>query len=258
MDRITEGPKRLVAEPDSYMQLWHWRLEGSNRAIGDALARWGADELGAHPFPSADPAITAMQRAFFRKHFPPFAERMNGVADAHGISAGDDPFDLAALWFDVGGRVGCSAAFVPGNRTVSSHGAVLRNMDLRADLTGEVVPPSSSRLMALEFHPDTGYATLNCVVFDLVCAMDGINEKGLVVICNSHRDYNLSTSYSHEPTNRAEPGLNELQAVRYLLGMCADVQEAKEALFSLRTYYVHTPCLYLLADPSGRSTVVER
>lgn len=65
-------------------------------------------------------------------------------------------------------------------------------------------------------------------------------------------------SYAYEPIRQPEPGLNELQIVRYLLDMCADVDEAREALLSLRTYYCSTPCLYMIADARGRALVCEK
>jgi acyl-CoA:6-aminopenicillanic acid acyl transferase len=250
-------PRIRIGDQDTYATVWEWGLRGSNKEIGYALASWGRDALGTMPLPTSDPASIGAQHRFFRTHYSPFHSRMTGVADAAGVQMDEALHDLSALWFDVG-MPGCSAGFVPGGRMANGHTHVLRNMDLGVDLTGDVEHPPSSRIVMLDMAPDEGYASLSVVVFDLMGAMDGINEKGLVVICNSHGDYRLDKSYAYEPIRQPEPGLNEMQIVRYLLDMCADVDEAREALLSLRTYYRFTPCLYMIADARGRAFVCEK
>lgn len=246
-----------IGDGNTYATVWEWGLKGSNEEIGYALASWGREALGTMPLPTSDPALIGAQHRFFRTHYRPFHNRMMGVAEAAGLRIDEASHDLSTLWFDVGMQ-GCSAGFVPAGRMANGHAHVLRNMDLGVDLTGDVEHPASSRILMLDLAPDEGYASLSVVVFDLMAAMDGINEKGLVVICNSHGDYRLNTSYACEPVRHPEPGLNEMQVVRYLLDMCADVDEAKEALLSLRTYYCFTPCLYMVADARGRALVCEK
>jgi len=256
-------PRVCVGDRNTYVRLWEWGLRGTNQEIGCALGCWGREELDAAPLPSAETSRIQAQRSFFRRHYRPFYDRMCGVAQAAGLKIGEPTHDLATLWFDVG-MPGCSSAFVPGGRMDSGHHHILRNMDLGVDLGIDVEHPASSRIMLVNMEPDEGYASLSVVVFDLMGAMDGINEKGLVVVCNSHGDHRLTGSfrpeppYTCEPVGHAEPGLNEMQVVRYLLDMCASVDEAKEALLSLRTYYCFTPCLYMIADASGRACVCEK
>ncbi len=217
-------PQLRVGDNETYAALWEWRLRGTNREIGRALGSYGRDQAGAFPRPCPDAARIQAQRRFFEARFPPFYQRMFGVADAFGLSAEEPTHDLSALWFDVQ-LPGCSAGFIPKQRTADGRSYVLRNMDLGVDLTGEVAHPSASRILALAMTPDEGYASLSVVVFDLMGAMDGINEKGLVVICNSHGDYRLTggfrpkPAYSYDPVRQPEAGLNELQVVRFLLDM---------------------------------------
>lgn len=251
------GPRIRIGGENTYATVWEWRLAGTNEEIGYALASWGRDAIGTMPVPTSDSALIGAQHRFFRTHYRPFHSRMIGVAKAAGMCMDEASHDLSTLWFDVG-IPGCSAGFVPGGHMANGHAHVLRNMDLGVDLTGDVEHPASSRIVMLELAPDEGFSSLSAVVFDLMGAMDGINEKGLVVICNSHGDYRLDTSYACEPVRHPEPGLNEMQVVRYLLDMCADVDEAKEALLSLRTYYCSTPCLYMVADARGRALVCEK
>ena len=248
---------QLVNGKDGYVSLWHGSIAGSNREIGAAVARWGAKQLDAAPCPCADGFGPRAQRRFLKRHYPAYYERVRGVVEAFGLPDEGAGHDVASIWFDVG-RQACSAAFVPRCLTADGHGRVLRNMDLGVDLTGDDPHPPSSRILALDMDPQGTYGSLSLVTFDLMGAMDGVNEKGLVVVCNSHRDCSLGTRHMFEPVPRPEAGLNELQVVRYLLDMCADVPEAKEALLSHRTYYRFTPCLYLIADAAGRSAVYER
>ena len=258
-----EEPKLRVGNDETYATILEWDLRGANRDIGHALAAYGRDELGVAPMPCPNGNRIRAQRSFLKRHYQPLYNRMAGVADGFGLSVDEPTHDLATLWFDVQ-LPGCSAAYVPADRMENGHAHVLRNMDLGVDLSENVEHPSSSRILALTMAPDEGYASTSVVVFDLLGAMDGINEKGLVVICNSHGDYRLagdfgpSPAYHYEPVGHPEPGLSELQIVRYLLDMCADVDEAREALLSLRTYYGFTPCLYLIADARGRSAVFEK
>ena len=256
-------PQLRVGNRETYAAIWEWHLHGTNREIGRTLGSYGRDQVGAAPRPCSDIARIRAQRRFFEARFRPYHQRMLGVADAFGLPGDEPTHDLSTLWFDVQ-LPGCSAGFVPKQQTEDGHSYVLRNMDLGVDLTGDVGHPPASRILALAMTPDKGYASLSVVVFDLMGAMDGINEKGLVVVCNSHGDYRLTggfrpePAYTYDPVRQPEPGFNELQVVRFLLDMCADADEAMEALLSLRTYYMFTPSLYLVADARGRSVAFEK
>ena len=253
----------LIGNDETYATIWEWALRGTNRDIGREIASHARAFLGCAPLPCPDASQLQAQHSFLKKRFRPFYDRMVGVADSLGLPVDEPTHDLATIWFDLQ-SAGCTAAYVPPELMENHHAHVVRNMDLGVDLTGEVEHPSSSRILALTMTPDEGYASASVVVFDLMGAMDGINEKGLVVVCNSHGDHRLSgefapsPAYLYEPVRHPGPGLNELQVVRYLLDMCADVAEAREALLSLRTYYRFTPCLYLVVDPTGRVASFEK
>jgi len=250
-------PTVRIGGRGEYVTLWAWHLEGPNRQIGRSLATWGRKQLKTAPAPASDPERIASQHRFFERFYPPHYERMLGVVEAFALPTDKPSHDVSSLWFDVG-FPGCTAAFIPGVGTAAGHHHVLRNMDFGVDLSPQAPFRPSSRLVALGISPDEGYASLGIVVFDLLGAMDGINEKGLVVVCNAHADHRLDPAYKVEPVDHPEAGLNELQVVRYLLDMCADVEEAKDALLSLRWYYGYTPSLYLVADARGRAFVCEK
>lgn len=249
-------PERIVSGDDTYLALSHWVLGGTNRDIGCTLGAFAREHLGTGPMPCRDESLIRAQRRFLAASYPEFLDRMTGVADAFGTSLDDAAVDLSTLWFDVDFG-GCSAAFLPAARSIDGHGRVLRNLDLGVDLAAGGGPAPCSRLFAIETRPDRGYASLAMVVFDLLSAMDGINSEGLVVVCNSHADWQLDPAYRREPCAHPQPGLNEMQTVRYLLDRCADTSEAKDALLSLRRYYCFVPCLYMVADRRGRAFVCE-
>lgn len=250
-------PRVRLGGRGEYVTLWEWHLEGTNRQIGRALASWGREQFQTGPASCPSRGQIAAQRRFFARFYRSYYERMIGVADAFGLPVDEGAHDLSSLWFDVG-IPGCSTAFVPAGRMASGHHHVLRNMDLGVNLSSQAPFRPSSRIMAIDMEPGEGYASLAMVVFDLMGAMDGINEKGLVVVCNSRADHMLDVSCKLEPAKHPQAGLNELQVVRYLLDMCADIEEAKDALLSLRWYYSHTPCLYLVADARGRALVCHK
>ncbi len=254
---MSTKPAVRVGGSGAYTTMWEWHLEGTNHEIGRDLATWGRDQLGAAPLPCPDERRIASQRRFFQRFYPPHYQRMRGVAEAFGLSIDEGSSDVSSLWFDIG-LPGCTAAFVPGARMETGGPHVLRNMDFGIDLSPQAAVRPASRLVVLGLRPDEGYESLGIVVFDLLGAMDGINEKGLVVVCNAHADYRLDPAYRFERVEHPEAGLNELQVVRCLLDLCSDVKEAKDALLSLRWYYGYTPCLYLVADVQGRAFVCEK
>jgi hypothetical protein len=105
-----------------------------------------------------------------------------------------------------------------------------------------------------EIHPDNGYASLSLSAFDyLGGVLDGINSQGLVVAILAEEE--SGPKVGREPGN--EVGMHELMGMRYLLDNCKDVEEAKEALLSLKHYYSFIPCHYIIGDRSGRSFIFE-
>jgi hypothetical protein len=249
-------PERILGGGGDYLSLSHWVLDGTNREIGRALGAFARESLGTGPMPCPDESLIRAQRRFLAASYPSLLDRMAGVADAFGTSLDNAAVDLSTLWFDVDFG-GCSAAFVPASRGADGHARVLRNLDLGVDLNPGPRPAPCARLFAIEMRPDSGYSSLSMVAFDLLAAMDGINSEGLVVVCNTHADWQLDPAYRREPCTHPEPGLNEMQVVRYLLDQCADAAEAKEAFLSIRRYYCFVPCLYLVADRHGRAFVCE-
>ena len=111
-----------------------------------------------------------------------------------------------------------------------------------------------ARPILFKIHPDRGYASLSLSAFDyLGGVLDGINSEGLVVSILAEEE--SLRKAGREPGD--EVGTHELMSMRYLLDNCRNVEEAKEALLSLKHYYSFIPCHYIVADQSGRSFIFE-
>ena len=120
-----------------------------------------------------------------------------------------------------------------------------------ATLRGSL-PPSKFGFVAIQFNP-AGNFTLP------LGTTEGINEAGLTVSLQTH------TLAVYEPANLSKPtAIGDLTAAEYLLGCCATVDEAADALAALNV--VPTPLIGKSAigsihlsvqDSSGASRVLE-
>ena len=239
----------------------HLRLEGDQRSIGRQLAQATCAIHGAAaaPRPTSDPTVEHARRRWFAANYRTHAARSAGVADHFGL----DPADLGHThdWLNTH-RVpaGCSVAFYPGAGTKDGHGILSRNFDFPTATFTQIVgadPLTDERPLAadpwvIEFHPDTGYASVVVGIMDTMGGMDGINEAGLAVALLADNE-----SPEPEPVTSPQVGLAEQQVVRYLLETCTDVEEAKQALLLAKHYYFFTPCHFLVADRTGASFVWE-
>jgi hypothetical protein len=111
-----------------------------------------------------------------------------------------------------------------------------------------------ARPILFEIHPDRGYPSLSLCAFEyLGGVLDGINSEGLAVAILAEEESGAITGL--ERANGV--GMHELMGMRYLLDNCRNVEEAKEALLSLKHYYSFIPCHYIVGDRSGKSFVFE-
>ncbi len=246
---------------DDFVTVRHLRVEGSQRAIGRALADAAVRTHGSAAWPRAadDPLVERVRRQWFIDHHPAHAARLAGVADYFDL----DPEDVSVTYDWLGTYdlpAGCSVAFYPGTGTKDGHGLLSRNFDFPTATFTQLVglPPLADERplgadpWVVELHPDEGYASIVVGIMDVMGGMDGINEAGLTVALLADNE-----TPEPEPTGRPQVGLSEQQVVRYLLDTCATVDEAKEALLMAKHYYFFTPCHFLVADRSGASFVWE-
>lgn len=250
---------RIIAGgPDSFMEVRHVVLAGSNYEIGKQLAEV-AKSQGMRVAPSKDRTVARLRHEYLKDNYPAHFERMRGMAESFGLSIDDDRYDFSGLWQPMLFGYGCSVVFYPGSATSDGHGILCRNYDFT---TGTIsgFPPDSAHLpmmarpFVLEMHPEEGYASIAICAFDLLGGvLDGMNSEGLTVAVLAEDE----STGNHGLERGNEVGVHELLCLRFLLDNCANVQQAKEAMLRLKHYYGFIPCHYIIADRLGKSFVFE-
>lgn len=242
---------------DRLLTVRHFRASGTNRYIGQMMAKAAAAAHGAEagPHPAHDRVVQQARARWFSTHHPVLAERMLGIGDVFGVDAADVRWDLGRLG-PIETSPGCSAVFHPGDRTATGHALLGRNFDFPtgtySDVTGGPARvgerPLAADVWVTELRPADGYATIVVGIMDMLGGMDGLNEAGLAVTLLADNE-----SPAPEPSVVPQVGLSEQQVVRYLLETCQDVEDAKQALLLAKQYYLFVPCHFLVADRAGRS-----
>jgi predicted choloylglycine hydrolase len=248
----------IAGGPDQFVEVRHVVLKGSNFAIGQKIGEI-AKKNGTEINPSENKMLNLAKRKYMERNFPILYERMRGIASVYGLDIEDDSYDLTALFQSLRMPPGCSIVFYPGKCTANAHNILSRNYDFttgniqgKRAQAGEL--PVMARPILFEIHPDHGYASLSMSSFDyLGGVLDGINSEGLVVSILAEEE--SLKKVGREPSN--EVGMHELMSMRYLLDNCRNVEDAKEALLSLKHYYSFIPCHYIVADQRGRSFIFE-
>ena len=256
-----QSDRVIAGGPKDFVEVRHVRLQGSNEAIGRALAEIARERYQQKPQPSTDPLRTRVQRRYIQERFPVLFDRMRGVAGGFGRAVDDDAFNFSGLWYFAGLKPGCSVVYFPPALTATGGGIVSRNYDFTTGtLFGMRPPPGelgcTARPYLIELHPDRGYSSLSMCAYDLLSGvLDGMNSEGLTVALLA--DDELMAKYKMEPAGDTAVGLGILQMQRLLLDTCANVEEAKEALLLTKQYYEVVPVHYLVADRHGHSFVWE-
>jgi predicted choloylglycine hydrolase len=248
----------IAGGPGKFAEVRHVVLKGSNFDIGKKIGEM-AKRNGTRITPSDDHILNRAKREYMAKNFPILYERMKGVADSYGLNIADDSYDLTGLSQAQMAAPGCSVTFYPAGHTENGHSTLSRNYDFTTgDVTGRRPQEGRLAMMArpilFEIHPNQGYSSLSLCAFEyLGGVLDGINSEGLVVSILAEEE--SVQKFGREPGN--EVGLHELMSMRYLLDNCKNVEEAKEALLSLKHYYSFIPCHYIIGDRSGKSFIFE-
>lgn len=248
----------VAGGPDHFMEVRHVVLKGSNYEIGRKIGEM-AQKANVRIGPSADSLRNRVQREYMARNYPILYERMKGVADAYGLNIEDDAYDLSGLSQYPGRGPGCSVVFFPEAFAENGHSILSRNYDFTLGTAegrrpGENQVALMSRPYIFEMYPEQGYASLSLCAFDLLGGvLDGMNSEGLVVAVLA--DEETMVNYGLKPSTGI--GVHELLCLRYLLDNCRDVEEAKQAMLSLKHYYSFMPCHYIIGDRSGRSFVFE-
>jgi predicted choloylglycine hydrolase len=248
----------VAGGPDEFVEVRHVVLRGSNAVIGEKIAEL-AKRNGTRPRRSGDVILNRAKREYMAENYPVMYERMTGVASAYGLRIDDDSYDFSGLSQARFAGPGCSVIFLPKEHTKNKHSILSRNYDFTTgDIQGRRPRdgwlPVMARPILFELHPDRGYSSLSLCAFEyLGGVLDGINSQGLAVAIAAEEE--SVQKVGHEPSN--EVGVHELMSMRYLLDACKNIEEAKQALLTLKHYYSFVPCHYIVADRSGDSFVFE-
>jgi choloylglycine hydrolase len=135
---------------------------------------------------------------------------------------------------------GCNLdLFIPGDGLIFVNQRGMEKVGWRPSTAGEV----------LEWTSEYGSVTFSLAGREY--AWSGMNEAGLVI-----SSMQLASGRYPEPDER--PGLNDGQAVQYMLDTCGSVAEALEAITRVRVEEKQSPpSHYLLADASGDCAAFE-
>ena len=248
----------IAGGPDKFMEVRHVVLRGSNFEIGKKIGEL-AKKDGSPVAPSNDRIKNRAKKEYMARNYPILHERMRGVAAAYGLNFADDAYDFSGLFQPQMAAPGCSVVFYPAGSMENGHDVLSRNYDFTTgDLRGRRPQKGQSAMMArpilFELHPDKGYSSLSlCACEYLGGVLDGVNSEGLAVAILAEEE--SGNKVGHEPGD--EVGVHELMGMRYLLDNCKNVDEAKEALLSLKHYYSFIPCHYIVGDRSGKSFIFE-
>ncbi|MBN1223249.1 MAG: linear amide C-N hydrolase [Candidatus Aminicenantes bacterium] len=243
---------------EHFAEVRHVIIKGSNFEIGKKLAEI-AKNHGTQMQPAGDPLMNKVKREYMKKNDPILFDRMRGIAEAFEKRIDDNAYDFTGLPYLMVMPPGCSVVFYPKSHTKSGHSILSRNYEFTTGtIEGRYPKPGELPVMArpylIELHPDQGYSSLALHNFDLLSGViDGINSEGLTVAILAEEE--SLRKFGHEPGNEA--GFAELSAMRYLLDNCKNVQEAKEAMLSLKHFYGFIPCHYIIGDLSGKSFIFE-
>jgi predicted choloylglycine hydrolase len=248
----------IAGGPDKFVEVRHVVIKGSNFEIGKKIGEI-AKKDGTPILPSDDHIMNRAKREYMARNYPVLLERMKGLAAAYGLDFSDNSYDFSGLFQPQMAPPGCSVTFYPANHTENGHNILSRNYDfITGDITGRRPQEGRLAMMArpilFEIYPDKGYSSLSLCAFEyLGGVLDGINSVGLVVSILAEEE--SGNKVGREPSN--EVGMHELMGMRYLLDNCKNVEEAKEALLSLKHYYSFIPCHYIIGDKTGNSFIFE-
>jgi len=248
----------IAGGPDKFVEVQHVVLKGSNFDIGKKIGEI-AKKNGTPIMPSDDHILNRAKREYMTRNYPILYERIKGVAAAYEMDIKNDSYDFTSLFQPQMAPPGCSVTFYPANHTEIGHNILSRNYDfITGDITGRKPQKGRLAMMArpilFEIYPDQGYPSLSLCAFEyLGGVLDGINSEGLVVSILAEEE--SGGKVGREPGD--EVGMHELMGMRYLLDNCKNVEEAKEALLSLKHYYSFIPCHYIIGDRSGKSFIFE-
>lgn len=259
--QVIEVNKTIVPKAaDTYMQVRHIVLRGTNQEIGKAIGEIAQEWLQIQPIVRKDDVFTKANNVYLKRNYPLLVERMKGVAQAYH----KDVAELyGGLLYDLW-PTGCSIVYFPPQSTQDGHALLAHNYDWRPEAFSETVGMpardgernGTSRNFVMELYPtDGGYASLVVGSLDLLNGLlDGMNSCGLAI--SILHDPNCPTTTGMQDLVHA-CGLTPLQLARLILDTCATVEEAQIVLLCNKMVFSFEGVHFLVADATGKSIICE-
>ena len=244
----------------SYQSVRHIVIRGTNEEIGKALGdiaqkNYGVTTLAQYP----DEVYAKAADLYLAQNSPILRDRAKGVAASYGKAYEGSRDIFSQLVYDAGSWSGCSSVYYPPSMTDGS-GFLGHNMDYPLCSINKLLkrpeenaPHMFTRNFVIELYPDKGYASIGVGTGDLLSAVTGMNEKGLIAILHTDNYTAINTDPKADLSGLIFP----TQILRYILENCRTVEEAKIALLNQKLSLTFEPAHLLIADISGRSITVE-
>lgn len=256
----------VAKEPDTYLEVRHIVLCGSDEEIGKALGDIAQEWLEIKNLDTyAGPVYAEARREYMKKNYPILLERMKGVAKSYGLSPTDNTYVTSGLFYDISiAPPACSAVFFPGSSTTSGHDLIGHNVDFHTATLREMMGMKKiegernlySRNFVIELYPDKGYPSIVVGALDLLNGFQGgMNSEGLVVTLLEDDLGNPST----DPNLLGDDvgGLNMLQLDRLILDTCSTVDDAKKVILNNKLVQGFLPGHLQVCDRFGRSFIFD-
>lgn len=260
---IVKNEVVLKKGPDTYMEVRHIVLKGSNEEIGKALADIAQKEYKTRLIKYADPVYAKARRNYMKLNYPVMLERMKGVARSYGISLENTDQDTSSLFYWMTAPQ-CSALFVPAPVSTTDHNFYVSNRDYYLASMSEIMDGKrkpgegdfSCNVFVIELYPDQGYPSIGIGILDLLSInIDTINSKGLSVAVLADDTYGTDHTI-HDMSHQS--GLYLYQMVRLITDTCATLEDAKEAVLNNKMSMAILPAHFMVMDSSGRSFIYEK
>ncbi len=255
----------LAKQPDTYMEVRHIVISGTNREIGKALGDIAREWLGVKLTRYAATVYAKANRRYMERNYPILAKRMKGVAKSYGISDNDDTYVTSYLMYDMG-PFSCSALYLPPSVTADGHPLFVQSVDfytttLRKMLGMEPVDSDRnmfSRNFVMELYPDKGYSSLVLGTWDFLNgAQSGMNSEGLVVAMLADNNGPKQDMTRPDLGDESGGGLTIFQLFRLVLDTCSTLDEAKIALLNNKLLPGFEPSHLIVSDNKGGSFIFE-
>ena len=251
----------LAQGKDSYQQVRHIVIKGTNEEIGKALGDIAQKEYGVSKlaqYPSETYAKAA--DVYLKSNYAELSERSKGVAVSYKEKYGASLSVFSQLVYDAGPWNGCSSVYYPPSFTTDASGMLGHNMDYPLcsinkllKLPEGTAPSMFTRNYVIELYPDKGYASIGVGTGDLLSVVSGMNEKGLIAVLHTDNYTMINTDPRADISGLIYP----TQIVRCILDTCGTVDEARTVILNSKISLTFEPAHLLIADTSGRSVCVE-